>query len=175
MKKLTLIGLAAFGLMAFSAPAWANSSTWYNLTYTDGGANVASGKIDVVGGVALQGYLDVTAGTATGDWTLSPGNGSDGSFIWDNEVFPGSDPFLDTGGLLFTGQTGTADANYEINLWGNGPGNYSFWGNVGGNWSPESTGVATLTQDPCPDGGYTVALLGGALAGLQALRRKLRV
>ena len=90
--------MAAALVMAVQARA-----SLYNITYTDGGANVGNGQIDVVVGLATSGFFNVTAGTALGSWTLSPGSGSDGSFYWDNAVNPGSDPFLDGAGLLFTG------------------------------------------------------------------------
>jgi hypothetical protein len=166
--------LSTLVLAAFSSTAQADM---YDITYTDGGANVANGVIDVVGDSAVSGSLTVTAGSASGSWTLSPGSGSDGSFIWDNEVFPGSDPFLDGDGLLFV------DDGSELNMWGNSPSNYSFYGNIDGNYSPISDGgTATLTlvsqgnsvsAASAPDGAWTAVLLGGALAGLEAFRRKL--
>jgi hypothetical protein len=165
--------LTGLALSAFSSAAWA---TDYDLTYTDGGANVASGVIDLVGNTAVSGSLTVTAGSADGTWTLSPGGGQDGSFIWDNEVFAGNNPFLDVDGLLFV------DGGSELNIWGNSPGNYSFYGNIDGNYNPISDGgTATLTLvsdgasvNPLatPDGGWTVTLLGASCAGLLVCRRQ---
>jgi hypothetical protein len=163
--------LTVLALAPFSFTAHADT---YDITYTDGGANVATGVIDVVGDTAVSGTLTVTAGTADGSWTLAPGSGSDGSFIWDNQVTPGSDPFLDVDGLLFV------DGSSELNIWGNGPDNYSLYGNIGGNYNPVSNGgTATLTLVGSPDavasaadGGWTASLLGGAVVCLHAFRRK---
>lgn len=134
--------------MATQAPA-----AWYNLTFT-GGSSIASGVIDVSGNTAISGVIDVSTGPATGLWTLVPGTGSDGSFYWDNQVFPNSNPYLDSAGLLFSGPS--PSSQYELNLWGNGPSTlYSFWGNIGGNWNPEDTGTVTLTA--IPEASTTVA------------------
>ncbi len=138
----------------------------YDLTFTEQGAGptVATGQIDIVGGVALSGSLDVTGGSGLGSYLLQPGSGTDGSFIWDNLVAVGSTPFLDNAGLLFMG------GGVELNMYTDSNG-YNLWGNVGGvNWNPVAIGDATLTS--VPDGGLTVALLGGALAGLALLRRR---
>ena len=176
MKNLNRkFGILATVVLSVSAPM--AQAEMYDLTYTDGGANVATGVIDVVGDNAISGSLTVTAGAADGSWTLSPGSGSDGSFIWDNIVTPGSDPFLDVDGLLFV------NGFSELNIWGNSPDNYSLYGNIDGNYNPVSDGgTATLTpvsdnivsSVAAPDGGWTAALLARAVAGLHAFRRNLR-
>jgi hypothetical protein len=189
MKKLSLIGLAAFGFVALSATAWA---TEYKLTYdaTTPDGTIATGKLDVVAGVAVGGYLDITAGPEVGDYKLvtTPESGSDNNFIWDNAVFPHSTAFVDSSAGLLWSLSGTPDnvtgASYEINMWWDGDSSptYSLWGAAPGgeDWNLESDGTASLTRfgghghgGECPDGGLTVALLGGALVGLQVLRRKL--
>ena len=44
-----------------------------------------------------------------------------GAFLFDNIVFPSSDPVFDVSGLLFT------ISGHEGNIWGNGaPGSYSY-------------------------------------------------
>ena len=142
----------------------AQAGLLYNITYTDGGANVASGVIDVAGGLAISGTLNVTAGAASGSWLLLPGAGSDGSFSWDNAVNPASDPFLTSGGLLFGNGTS------EVNLWGTGPGTYDFYGNIGGNWNPVSDrGVATIA--PVPEPAAYGAIAGLGLLGFARWRR----
>jgi hypothetical protein len=164
--------IAAIALSGISSTALADT---YDITYTDGGANVANGEIDVVGGMAVSGTLTVTAGAADGTWTLQPGAGEDGSFIWDNQVNPASNPFLDPDGLLFV------DGSSELNIWGNGADNYSLYGNIGGNYNPVSNGgEATLSMvsngalpaASAPDGGWTAGLLGGSFLVLQGYRRK---
>ena len=174
MKKLQIAIMAAALIMAVQARA-----AWYDLTYTDGGANVGSGQINVSGGVAVSGFFNVTAGTAFGSWTLSPGPGSAPSFTWDNNVYPNATPFLDGGGLLFTGTQNGNPA--ELNLWGNsGPTDYSFQGNNGGlgtygnNNSPVSSGTATLTA--VPEASTLVAgalmLLPFGVSTLRIMRKK---
>ena len=83
--------IAAIALSGISSTALADT---YDITYTDGGANVANGEIDVVGGMAVSGTLTVTA---RGRWHMDASTrraGEDGSFIWDNQVNPASNPFL---------------------------------------------------------------------------------
>jgi hypothetical protein len=167
MKKLW-INLIVLVALAWGVPTKAVASL-FTLTFTDGGANVGSGTIDVTGGVATSGNFIVTAGAATGSWTLVAGSGSDANFNWDSVVNVGSDPFLTGGGLLFS-----AGAN-EINIFGNGPVNYSFYGTVGGNYHPQTTGIATLTPVPEPItyalAGFGLIFIGGSV-GRFCLRRK---
>ena len=107
-----------------------------------GGGSTADGVISIFGGAAVSGYLNITAGSKVGTYALSPGAGSDTSFVWDGLVFAGADPFLDNSGLLFTG------GGSEINLWANGPGSYSLAG-APPNFSPSVTnGIATMSLCP---------------------------
>ena len=109
-----------------------------NITFT-GGGSAANGTVSFVGDTAVSGYLDITAGTNAGTYTLSPGAGTNTLFVWDNLISPGSNPFVDsTGGLLFT------NSGLEINLYANGPGSYSLLGAPPA-YEPEATnGAATL-------------------------------
>lgn len=158
-------------------------SLTYNAATSDGTA--ATGQLDIVAGQAVSGTLDVTAGLNAGNYILvAPGSGADGSFTYDNLVDPSSPAFLDATGLVWT-VTGAQDGSAEMNMWYNAAdisyygsdiqpgGSFSLWG-APPNWAVESYGTATLTanSDPVPDGGLTVALLGGALVGVQVLRRK---
>ena len=136
------MGVTLFALCVCTSTSRADL---YDITFSDGGANDGYGQIDVESGVAVSGTYNVTAGAASGVWTLAPGSGSDGSFNWDNVVNPDSDPFLTGGGLLFT------SGGNEINLWGNSPDSYSFYGNIGGNWNPKvDFGTATISAVPEP-------------------------
>jgi hypothetical protein len=171
MKKLQIAIMAAALVIGAQARAG-----WYDVTFTGDGTD-AHGVIFVdSNGDATGGVLDVTAGTATGNWTLQPGSGDDGIFIFDNKVTAGSDPFLTSGGLLFTGTQFGHSA--ELNLWGNGPENYSLYANNGGQggYNPAASGVATLTPVPEP-----TTMVAGALLllpfGMSTLRmwRKSRV
>lgn len=181
MKKLQSIIAVAALVMAIQAHA-----TPYTITFTGGGSS-ASGEIDVVGGLAVSGYLDVLTGANTGVYDLVGGAAgvfklSDGTYLsYDNVVNVGSDPFIDDTGLAFADGPAQTAGTIGFNLWSNGPGSYTVFGDPP--WgSPYTSGTATLTVatdnpngSPVPDGGMTVSLLGGALIGLQTLRRKLAV
>jgi hypothetical protein len=70
-KTLALLGAVALGITAQA------SAALYSITFTDGGANVGSGQIEVVGGYAVSGYFDVTSGAASGYvWALTGGTAS---------------------------------------------------------------------------------------------------
>jgi len=108
-----------------------------NITFT-GGGTAATGEVAFAGNTAISGYLDITAGTNAGSYTLSPGAGTNTLFAWDGLILPASNPFLDSNGLLFT------NGGLEINFWGNGPGSYSLLG-APPKYGPNVTnGVATI-------------------------------
>ena len=126
----SLIRYTVLAALAFTMTTRANA-TLMSISFDDGGNNVGSGVIDVEGGYAVSGDFTVTAGLATGDWTLfggtaaSPGAGTspNGYFNFDNMVFLDSDPYLTTsGGLLFTNTGGD-----QLNLWANAPDTYCLW------------------------------------------------
>jgi hypothetical protein len=114
------------------------------ITFT-GGGSAANGQVVFVGNTATSGYLDITAGTNTGTYTLSPGSGTNAGFLWDGLIFPASDPFIDVDGLLFT------NSGHALNLFGNGPGSYSLIGapsNLAYYAPLVTNGVATLAVCP---------------------------
>ena len=134
-----------------------------SISFDDGG-NVGSGVVDVEDGYAVSGDFVVTAGLASGEWTLtggtplSAGSGSspNGYFNYDNMVSLGSDPYLTTsGGLLFTNNLGD-----QLNIWANGPGTYCMWAaDTSGNYYVEAGlyagfsgatgyGTSTITNAP---------------------------
>ena len=160
------IKFMALSALVLSATMQANA-TEMDISFDDGGNNVGSGVIDVEGGYAVSGDFVVTAGLASGDWTLAGGTGSspgsglspDGYFNYDNLVFLGSDPCLTTsGGLLFTNGLGD-----DLNIWANAPGTYCMWAvNGNGNYYVEAGsypgysgatgfGTASITNAPEPD------------------------
>ena len=99
--------------------------------------------------------------------TIQPGAGSDAYFIWDNNVYPTFNPLLDNNGLLFN-----MSNTQELNIFGFGPGQlYDAW-TAPPAWVGDAGGF-TLTHENVPDGGMTLMLLGGSLAGITILRRKL--
>jgi hypothetical protein len=137
------VGAVIIGLCAF-APV-SRAGVMYDLIFTDTSGHSSSGygTIDVTSGQADSGSFTITAGNMAGTYTLLATTGSDSHFSWDTTVNVGSDPFLDTQGLLFTSG---AD---EINLYGMGAGSYGLGGWVG-SVSYNATGSATLTVVPEP-------------------------
>jgi hypothetical protein len=148
-------------LVALVLVCQARADGLYDITFSDGGANVGAGQIDVEGGYAISGYFNVTAGLATGSYSLYTAGGTGGTynaplsspagaFIYDNAVYlsnnnpqyPVNNPFVDLNGLLFT------DAgNNEVNLWAGSDNNTS-----------------TYTFDAYKSGGYIdpAGILGGS-------------
>jgi hypothetical protein len=150
MKKLQLAIMAVVLIMAVQARA-----SWYDITFT-GGGSAANGQIDVVGGVAISGFLDITAGGNSGTYALTPGSGSNGQFIWDNLVNPANVPFVDNAGLYFTG------GGIQVNLFsttGYGYG-YSLYGYPPA-WVPQvDNGTATISLAAVPE---PTTMIAGAL------------
>ena len=168
----------------------------YDITFDDGNGNVGAGQVDVQPAgnnnfYASSGYLQVTAGGASGIWNLHTAGGTtpypgylyspSGGYIYNNAVYPsGQNPqyptvnsLLDVYGLLFT--QGTAN---ELNLWGNADGTYNLGGNIGGfqNFLVNigfggTANNPIITQAPEPNT-ITLAGLGGVLAALGVFRSR---
>lgn len=178
MKKLLSI------LAISMALACQSHAGFYDLTFTQTGGPTpdfpiltnAVGQLEVVNGFAISGFLNVTSGPgAPISLTLVGDSGNNGYFLWDSVVNVGSNPFLTTtGGLEFV------NGNTQFNMWADGPGVYELWGNIpgdgqtsayGNNYKPAAMGTATLTE-AVPESSATVAMLGAALMGLVAVRRR---
>jgi hypothetical protein len=110
--------------------------------------------------VATAGNLTVTGGQDVGGYPLYPVNqypfanpapptpGWDPSqtiFEYNNVLYPSIDPSVDPWGLVFT-----SGPSFEINIWGNGPGSYTFYDS---NYYNNTGAPFTLTADP--GGGQT--------------------
>ena len=193
MKKtrsnLLAVGLCAAGLLiSFTSVNQLRAQT-YDITFTGNGGSAANGQINVVGGIATSGFLDVTAGANQGTYSLvsltSPlitGSPQDNGNIqtmvfpggndqiFDNVVNPGSNPFLSDEGLEFANDNTSAGFNF----WGNGPGSYSLYD--GGINAADSSiinfvdnGIATITPVPEP---ATLTLAGLSGLGVLLLRRR---
>jgi hypothetical protein len=93
---------------------------------------INSGMLNVIGGLDAGTYSLAFSGPGV---SLSP----QAAFLTDNVLYPESSPVLDYWGLLFSAN------GMEINIWGNGPDNYSFWSHN--------------------SNGYNVAFDGGQLEG----------
>jgi hypothetical protein len=163
MKTIKITTLLAALVLACNAQA----DGLYDIAFSDGGANVGAGQIDVVGGYAISGYFDVTAGLAAGHYTLYTAGGTGGTytapllsparaFDYDNVVYltsnpqyPVNNPYLDLDGLLFT------DAgNNEVNLWAGSDNNtsaYTFDAYFNGGYLDPSGIVGPAFNTPAPE------------------------
>jgi len=168
----------------------------FEITFDLGSGVTGSGQIEVLQAgngsfFAATGYLDITGGTAAGNWTLYAAGGSatypgyltsPASAYWYNNAYyptgvnpqyPSINMPLDNYGLLFT--LGNGD---ELNLWGNADGSFTMHGSIGGfqNYSiglftSGGPGVPTISFTAIPE--PTVFVLA-ALAGLGfAARRRI--
>ena len=163
MKKLKITILAAILALGVTVEA----DGLYDITFSDGGANVGYGQIDVIGGYAVSGYFNVTAGLALGSYSLytaggtgtylSPLTSPAGTFFYDNAVYlssnpqyPVNNPFLDNNGFLFRDVN-----NNEVNLWAPADdGTYSFDAYINGAYIDPNgfVGASNITPAPEPSG-----------------------
>lgn len=100
--------------------------------------------------LAISGTLTVTGGQDVGTYLLYPGGpgqttSPSGFFLYDNLVFPSTDPGIDNNGFLFA----TA-SDFEVNIFSNGPDSYQFYDNSGYN----NVGTS-LNLNYAPGGGQT--------------------
>jgi hypothetical protein len=151
----------------------------YNFTYSDTAGNAGFGTliatnpsgIDAYSAWSLSGSLTVTSSSdgnaSVGTYSLLSGGPSttytpSGKFYFDDLVYWGDNAgdgpqagfgaassYLTSGGLVFSAVTGSQD---EINIFGNGNGDYSFLTEVGGNYNIQTStgGEFMLTAVPEP-------------------------
>jgi PEP-CTERM motif len=172
----------------------------YNFTFL-GGSMTATGTIDIVGGVATSGSINVTGVPLEADPTMfTTASGAlltlggdvrnhDGDVItYDTVANAGNDPVFDSAGIAFGSDFfgydgGTPEYNTIINIWGNSPGSYSMFvgeaqldgnGNVIGDaqWVyTTANGSLTLTT-PTPEPSTVALIMLGALTGFAIIRRR---
>jgi hypothetical protein len=117
-----------------------------------------------------SGTISMTGSAFSGTGVIDTNPGDLSPFGADNELyFVGNGPlgsYLDLGGLLFSTTNGLN------NLWA-GDNNYSTtsYSLSYSTWDVDYPGTFNVSA---PDGGMTMMLLGGALVGLEILRRRFR-
>jgi hypothetical protein len=154
MKKFSLAMVAMAIALVFTQAATAQN---YDFTF-NGGSITASGELYAPGtfgvtpGNATSGNIIVSGDpnlTGTGTLFANPnGPGVEalspsGFFVYDDTLYPGQDPSIDNGGLLFID-----NGNFlEINIYSNGSGaQYTLYDNTGFNTG--GSGTFTLTYVP---------------------------
>jgi hypothetical protein len=106
--------------------------------------------------LAVAGSLTVTAGDDVGTYPLYPGGPTtvtspDGAFEYDDLVTPLESPPIDLEGLLFRDNA----TSFEINIWGNSPGNYSYYNYLPPNYITTLTEDGSFSTSTAPGGGVT--------------------
>lgn len=159
----------------------------FGFTYSDPYGNVGFGTLQTVSSgladdslLAIAGNLTLTSSAdgnaSVGDYLLlSAGPGvtltASGLFLIDDLLYPnadaalgvnpgmgGANSYLTLWGLHFG--SSTPEGQREINIWGNGNGDYAFWSAVGGHYtiSVSSGGAFTLDRIPAVDPGLANAV-----------------
>ena len=155
----------------------------YDFTFNGDGSS-ASGQIDLVGGVAVSGTLDVTSGNAQGTYSLYTWNGGgissirvDGGtdLIVDNLVDVNSRPSLDVYGLAFVSSSYTGGHPSEgIDLSLNYGTTYNLAGfGIDGYCNPNANGSVFFDLVPFPEpttGAIILLCLG--ISSMMIFRRR---
>ncbi len=184
MKKLQLAKMVAGGALLLGLSLSANAGV-FTFTSTDSSVT-ASGWVNTDNGTATAGSMVVSGSADNGVWSLYnigdiPANDGvgvpSGAYVVvggaeavDNWFYVNPGYQVDYYGLLFVNSSGAL-----LNLCSE----YTPWdgGSVGSVYNNVSLqdGIKVGGTMVCstPDGGMTVALLGSAMMGLAALRRKL--
>jgi hypothetical protein len=155
--------------LALALPARASADQTFTFTATDSGSGTFSygileGSANGDGSfTANSGYLIVVSGPIVGAYDLYPNpnpphvfSSPSGVFSVNDVLYPGQDPSLDVFGLLFTG------GGLEINIWGTGPGTYSYFAFNGSSF-PLASGnaVFTLASTPAQEIGVLQSVVQG--------------
>jgi len=132
---------------------------------------------------AAGGPSQPNAGSATASGSTYATPGLFNNFTFNTPVVPVNPLWsLEIGGVIYSFEALTMTATYDAgqNAWaigGSGTATVTGYATTGGIWdltlSQSGSSFGFTSNTTVPDGGLTVALLGGALIGLQVLRRKL--
>jgi hypothetical protein len=121
-----------------------------------------SGDLIVTAGADSPGTYSLLGDPSAPSEILSPS----GFFFYDDQLYPGTDPGLSNGGLLFVGVS--PNGATEINIFSSGPGaTFQFYDNTG--YHNDPNGTFTLTTAPGPAAAVPLAL--GFLANVRKRRR----
>jgi len=164
-------GDAAYGQLTVQPSGLGDGSVWA----TSGTIDVTAAGITPVDGSLVLGSYPLLTSVSIG---TKPTNSPSGKFIADDLLYPANDAggdapssygisnpsYLSNFGLLFgpSSQTGGQD---EVNIFGNGGGDYGFFTSVGSNYNVEVRKGGIFTVSLVPEPG-TLTLLGSALFGL---------
>jgi hypothetical protein len=161
-RWFTAVAVSSLAVLGMTVSVRAQDA--FNFTYSDSAGDTGYGQLGVSANgdgsfTVTNGFFDGTAGSIVGVYTLyqnpsapnTYATSPSGSFLYDDQLFPGFDPSLNHYGLLFSAGT------VEINLWG---------GDVDGNIS---SGIYSFYDDDSTVGGYPVAYTGPATFDLTAI------
>lgn len=158
-----ILALVASASLPASTFQFTDTGAGYSISGTVAGTDNGNGSFTLISGSGFYNADPITLIAGSG---YSPS----GNFIFDDVLFPNSNPALDINGLLFSFAN-----NNELNIWGTGPGAYTTYTYTPGVGYAlqDASSVFTLTQSPVPEPG-TLAMLamGLALACIGGWRRK---
>jgi hypothetical protein len=153
----------------------ANGTLWGDLV-SAGEYEITSGSLTITSGGFVQGTGDLWANPNSPSPTLSNnvGGALESSFggtniAFDDLLFPGTDPQLDTDGLIFIVD------GVGVNLYANGVSEYAAWE---GNWAYVGPNTSNFATTLAPEGGPSVLYLlmaGIACFGVMLLDSRSKV
>ena len=154
--SLICLSQANADLYSFTFTGDTSTTVTGNLTATPNGG----GSFTVSGGSGLvNGTIPIVlvANTNAPNVSTSPS----GYFYFDNQLSPAVNPQITNSGLLFK------TASYEVNIYSNGPGSYTYYDSKGF----YESGTFKASAVPIP---AAIWLFGAGLVGLVGVRRRFK-